>query len=183
MRRRNRCPKCLKKTVHGGVHCVGCGTRVEQLQPWRARYNGGRYLVGMITLLAALSFLAIGYSDRYVPAVTDWYLQMAAPNVTQPALPFMGGLDDERAFHACARLVVKRMGDERAIATFAAADQERAVSLGDGRYRIESFYDEALEEGVSSRRFFTCQVRYDGREWRVEELNLSDTAPVAVVKS
>jgi hypothetical protein len=75
MRRRHQCGRCGKTTVHTAVACVGCGGSVEPIALWRDRIAGRSTLV-LVAVLAAICSLALLYSDVYVPAITDWYLDV-----------------------------------------------------------------------------------------------------------
>jgi hypothetical protein len=138
-----------------------------------------------VTATLALVLLAINFSDRYVPAVSDWYTRMAIQYLPESALRFAPITDAERAFYVCARSVVKRMGGESSIATFASTESATTRSLGDGRLLIQSHVDESVEAGVNHRHVFRCTVRPEGSRWVIENLELQavERVPTEVASS
>jgi hypothetical protein len=126
----------------------------------------------VITALTVAGLLAVGFSDRYVPAVADWYTDMVIRFVPEAESNFLPVDDGERAFLACARSVVKRMDSESSIATFASSGGASTVATGEDRYEVRSFVDEASEDGVVRRKAFTCTVRFDARGWIVEAVTV-----------
>ena len=129
-----------------------------------------------VTVLALTMMLAIGLSDRYVPAVSDWYSQVVIRYMPEGALYFTTRNDD-RAFYLCARSVVRQIEDETSVVTFASHATTSTLALGDGRFRVESYVDEAIEDGPTYRRPFTCTVKQEGSSWRLEDVDLEDSGP------
>jgi hypothetical protein len=170
MQRRTECPKCRKRMARRRNLCVGCGARTETKNP----LSGLRpaHAVGFLLLLAICGTVAASLADRYLPAVTDWYLEMAVPYLGEGASPFLGAAPDDSAYYACVRSVVKRIDEEGTIATFAGPRASRTHTLGEGRYRIESFVTEAAEDGGTAVRSFTCTVKSDGTRWAIEDLEV-----------
>ncbi len=170
MRPRNHCERCAKKLHSGAVHCVACGGRAVPRREGRSRIVTG----AIVTALSLIIVLAVGLSDRYVPAVSDWYSRMVihhAPEGTMPYLPGVTG--DDRAFYSCARTVVRKVENERSVVTFPGAP-DQLTALGEGRFELRSYMDEATEEGDVLRRSFTCILQQvaAGGQWRVEEVEI-----------
>lgn len=170
---RDRCPRCAKRVPYGGGRCLSCGAEPAgsaKRRPGRASIAFG---VAAATLLGLFAF---NYSDRYAPVVADWYTDMVIRYVPDSAMRFTPAGEDQRAFFACARRVVQRIEADASIATFASyADTE---VLEEGRYRVRSYFDEALESGGTERRLFTCTIRLDGGNWVLEELEMAPPSSV-----
>jgi hypothetical protein len=186
MRRSSRCPRCRKRTVHAPGACVGCG---GALQPRSRLATAGpaRWLaMGIAVVLAAVTFLAVNYSDRYLPAVSDWYLDQAVPELAPVTTELTAAPVEERAYYLCVRSVVKRIEEEGAIATFAGPLESRMSRMEDGRYRVNSYLVESSEAGERRLRSFTCVVRGEGGRWAVDQLALEPVliaaAPTAPVR-
>jgi hypothetical protein len=165
MPRRSLCPRCSKRIPPEGDLCVGCGAPAAE----RGRRFTARSM-GFAVLLALLTLLAVSYSDRYVPAVADWYTDAVLRFLPESAMNIVPATDERRAFYVCARRVVKRLESEASIATF--ASEVTTQHLGEGRFRVQSYVDEALEEGPRLRHLFRCTVRGGGGQWILEDLEL-----------
>lgn len=131
-----------------------------------------RGTASVLIIAAALTASAVGFSDRYVPAVSDWYTRMAVDYLPDSALRFTPLTVDERAFYVCARSVARRMGGESSIATFASTETAITEDLGDGRKLIQSHVDESIEDGTRLRHLFRCTVREEGTQWVIENLEI-----------
>jgi hypothetical protein len=167
MTRRDYCSRCAKRLPASSSRCVACGGSPQD----KARPSRRIRTVGAV-LFAALAIAAIGFSNRYVPAVTDWYSGMVIRYLPEPALRFAPADDDLRAFYVCAKSVVKEIEDEASVVTFAAATEDLTVALGSDMYRVDSYVEEARADGSTLRRPFTCTVRLEGDNWRLEEVEL-----------
>jgi hypothetical protein len=183
MIQRERCHRCHKRLTPGPVRCVGCGTEAGAVEAATGGRTKRRWagLVAVVLTVAAL--LAVGLSDRYMSAVSDWYTDMVIRFLPGAELSFLPVPDDQQAFRVCARSVVKRMEAESSVATFPGVVGGVVDSLGDGRFRIDSFVDEASEGGAVHRRTFSCLARFDGHRWRVEDLVLQTLAAAATAPS
>ena len=134
MRPRNHCERCAKKLHSGAVHCVACGGRAVPRREGRSRIVTG----AIVTALSLIIVLAVGLSDRYVPAVSDWYSRMVihhAPEGTMPYLPGVTG--DDRAFYSCARTVVRNCFSiaARSVEHNVPAQHDRGFRIHDPRVR------------------------------------------------
>jgi hypothetical protein len=139
----------------------------------------GRWATIAAAVIGVVTMLAIGFSDRYVTAVSDWYTDMVIRFRAEAPMHFLAPSDDRRAFQVCARSVVKRLEDESSIATFPAGG---TLYLGEGRYRVDSFVDEAAVDGVTHRRSFSCTVQFSGSRWVLEELTLESAGAAIVLR-
>jgi hypothetical protein len=90
MQRGNQCPRCFKRTASRPVGCVACGAPVERKPAW---WQGPvrRYGAMALTAVVALLVMAFTYADRYLPVLSDWYLEMVMPEVGDAALPLSAG--------------------------------------------------------------------------------------------
>lgn len=172
MPRRTYCSRCAKRLPTSAGRCIACGgaPRVEQT-------GGQGRTVVLVFVLAMTILIAVGLSDRYVPPVADWYTRMVIQYLPEPIHRLTPGPDDRRAFYVCARSVVRAIENDLSIATFA-ADEEMAVPLGNDRYRVASYVDEALLDGRTQRREFACTVRLENGVWRLEEVELEPAPPL-----
>lgn len=170
------CPGCARRIPYAAQRCIGCGADpADTALRRRRRVVARRSLAASLVSLAVVAVLAIAYSDRYVPAVADWYTRMVIRFLPEPALHFAATDDAQRAFYVCARSVVKQMEDE-SVATFAGAEGTTSASLGGDRVMIRSSMEEAVEDGAVYRRDFTCTVRRIGARWVIEDLDLDPPA-------
>ncbi|MEX2582065.1 MAG: hypothetical protein WD766_02255 [Gemmatimonadota bacterium] len=172
MLRRNYCSRCAKRLPASAERCVACGgaPRIDEKE-------GQVRTAVLVFALAITIVIAVGFSDRYVPAVADWYTRVVIQYLPEPAHRFTPGPDDRRAFYVCARSVVRAIENDLSVATFAAED-EMAVPLGNDRYRVASYVDEALLDGRTQRREFTCTVRLEDGDWRLEAVELEPAPPL-----
>jgi hypothetical protein len=180
MIQRNRCHRCHKRLTPGPVRCVGCGTEAGAVEAAKGGRSTRRWagLVAVVLTVAAL--IAVGLSDRYMSAVSDWYTDMVIRFLPGEELSFLAVPDDQQAFRVCARSVVRRIEAESSVATFPGLVGGAVDSLGEGRFRIDSFVDEASEGGAVHRRTFRCLAHFDGRRWRVEDLVLQTLAAATI---
>ena len=136
-------------------------------------------LLGLVVIAA---LMGRSYSDRYVPAIADWYTGMVIRTSSGEAMRFRADSDTDRAFYVCARSVVRRLGGDASIVTFVDSERIATQPLGEGRYRVESLIEESFGQGLRQRHVFSCLVREDGDQWVVEDLNVRplDPAPTEV---
>ncbi|MQA89607.1 MAG: hypothetical protein GEU90_05165 [Gemmatimonas sp.] len=133
----------------------------------------------MRALIAAIiALIAFGFSDVYGPAVADWYAQTVIEYAPEPTLRFRPG-DDPQVFYVCAKSVIEQIEDNSSVVTFAATTEDQTVALGGGRYRVDSYVEEARVDGSTLLRSFSCIVRLDDGKWRLEELELNES-PMAI---
>jgi hypothetical protein len=125
-----------------------------------------------IGVLSLALLLSIGPSDGYGPIVAESHATTAFDPVPVPAARFGPASEDERAFHACARSVVKRIRGERTIVTFAGMDAAVTIPLGGGRFQLWSYLEQAEEDGSRERREFICTVREGPQGILVERLEI-----------
>jgi hypothetical protein len=166
---REQCHRCFKRFNPGASKCVGCGAHADDRPATANRRGMGGWATIAVAVIALLTMLAIGFSDRYVTAVSDWYTDMVIRFRAEAPMHFIAVSDDKQAFQVCARSVVKRLEEESSVATFPAGG---TLALGDGRYRVDSFVDEAGIDGVTHRRSFSCTVHFSGSRWVLEDLTI-----------
>lgn len=172
--RRRQCTRCGKILGPEVRLCVVCGGETGA-----AGRRLGRAATGVgVALLAVSIILALSFSDRYAPVVSDWYSRMVIHYVPDTALRFTTD-ETDRAFYVCARSVVKQIDEMESVVTFAAVEDALTRDLGEGRFRLESYVEEATPEGPTYRRAFTCTLRRDGTDWSLEGVELEAIAPPA----
>jgi hypothetical protein len=174
------CPSCLRRLPYAGRRCIHCGwTHGEAADdPIASAKPRRRQLVwGAVLLL----FLAGGGGlvARNAPTLADWYAGFAAERLAQPFSSFAPVATDASAFFYCARQVARQMKGDFSIETFPAPDQSTTHTLGEDRYRIVSFVDQALESGERVRHDFVCTVRHDRGRWVLEDLEMQRYAGAA----
>lgn len=173
MLRIDRCLQCHKRVRPDATRCMGCGAFAAE--PSRAedrRRARGRLFLTLFTTLAVAGILAFNYSDRFVPAVADWYTGMVlrfAPEVSHQLAPSSA---DDQAFHVCARAVARRVGTESSIATFAGSEAAITRTMDDGRIQVRSYLDESAESRSTHRHIFKCTLRRSEARWVLDELEL-----------
>ena len=111
---------------------------------------------------------------RNAPLLADWYTGYAVENLWAGASSLASADSEEEAYFFCARQVAKRMDRDYSVETFPGAADGELRALGGGRYRVESFVDEAREDGTRVRYSFVCSVTFQEGRWTLEELDLSE---------
>jgi hypothetical protein len=176
--RRYQCSRCSKRVHREAVRCVACGG-----EPIPVGRKLGRAGTGVLVTAAGLALvIAVSFSDRYVPAVADWYTRAVINYVPDGALWLASPGDDDRAFYVCARSVIKEINNDASVVTFASLAAGQTRQLDDGSYLVESYVDEAIEDGPTYRRTFSCTLRESNGEWQLEAVEVEQVAatPVAV---
>jgi hypothetical protein len=163
------CPECRRRLPYAAQRCAECGWLRRNGIPGQQAPAWSRIAIGLATL-AILAFSAVWYSDRYLPALGDWYAGFAARSLPSSLSRFAPTDTDRGAFHFCARSVAKQMDSAASIATFASEQESRTTLLDDGLYRVESFMEESREDGELRRHDFACTVRFLRGQWVLEGL-------------
>ena len=167
------CPHCARRLPYAGRRCVHCGWTVRAAElgagagiaPWRRAWVWALAVV-MVTAFAG------NVAFRNATAIADWYATFAARYLPDMASSFGPAASGEGAFFYCARQVSKEMEGDYSVETFPSARDSRTVELGEGRYRVVAFVDQATERGEQLRHDFTCTVRYERGRWVLERLDL-----------
>jgi hypothetical protein len=175
------CPSCLKRLPYAGRRCLHCGwTHREGFdlesvkQAWRRR---------QVLWVAVLLLVVAGGGSlmlRNAPVLADWYAGFAAERLAQPFSSFAPVATDASAFFYCARQVARQMDGDFSVETFAGPGQSTMQVLGERRYRIVSFVEQARESGERVRHDFACTVRHDRGRWVLEDLDVERYAGGAV---
>jgi hypothetical protein len=171
------CPSCLNRLPYAGRRCTRCGwTHRQGLDPERVRSGRRRRWIVWSTII--LLFVAGGSSMliRNAPALADWYAGFAAERLAQQFSSFAPAATDVGAYFFCARHVARQMDGDYSVETFPSPRESTIQTLGDQRFRIVSFVDQARESGDRVRHGFTCTVRRDQGRWVMEELELERLA-------
>jgi hypothetical protein len=175
MARTRRCPHCDRRLPYAGRRCIHCGWSIREAALER---GGGvswwrrRGLWAGITTVLLLFGVSLGF--RNAPLLADWYASFAAENLPAGASSFAPTHSEAGAFFYCARQVSKRMNGNFSVETFPSQQESDLHSLGDGRYRVESFVDETREDGSRVRYAFVCDVTFQRGRWVLEELDLTE---------
>lgn len=172
---RSRCPHCDRYLPYAGRRCVHCGWSVRDVGLeagagvawWRKRRLWGIVAAGLL-------LIGIQYAYRNAPLLADWYASFAAENLPAAASSFAPTETEAGAFFYCARQVSRRMNGEFSVETFPSQQESQLISLGGGKYQVESFVDEAREDGRQIRYTFVCTVAFNGGRWVLEKLDLTE---------
>ena len=122
----------------------------------------------------AVLLAATAAGVRNAPVLADWYAGFAAENLWAGASS-LGPVETESgAYFFCARQVAKRMNSDFSVETFPSPSEGEMHSLGEGRYRVESFVDEAREDGTRVRYAFVCSVAFERGRWTLEQLDMAE---------
>lgn len=178
MPRRN-CPNCGRRLPYAARRCVHCNGISLEGPLGTERPVWERVRTGVAVLLLT-GMVGGGLVYRNADSLAYWYADFAARHLPSSMSAFAPRETDAGAFFYCARQVAKRMDGEYSVETFPSLEQSRAVELGEGRYEIHSFVDEARENGDRVRHLFVCTVQYARGRWVLEELDLrADLAATA----
>ena len=166
-----KCPSCRKRLPYQAKRCVACEWTPADAVEAPARFRWAPVWLAMACLMTIGGFR---YADRFVPAVADWYASFAAQRLPPALSRFAPAATDPGAHFFCARRVVKELHEDGSVATFASAEETHTVPLGDGRFEVRSFVDEAREGGWQVRHGFVCTVRYQRGRWTLENLSMEN---------
>lgn len=124
----------------------------------------------------ALSLLLIGLllaAQRAVtsPTLAARYADFALQHLPQYFSAFAATDSPTGAYNFCIRQVVRRLTPASSVETFPSSTSANTVSLGDGRYRVESYFHEDRSTGERLEHHYTCSVRYAEGRWILEDLS------------
>jgi hypothetical protein len=169
------CPSCNRRLPYAARRCLHCQW---SLRAGRAGEDGGSLLkrgrVWMLVLLLA-ALVGGGAAYRNADSIAFWYANFAARHLPSSLSSFAPTDTDAGAFFFCARQVARSMDGEFSVETFPSLDQSRSVTLGERRYQIRSFVDEAREDGARIRHSFVCTVQYARGRWVLEDLKMASS--------
>jgi hypothetical protein len=167
------CPSCLNRLPYAGRRCIRCGwTHQQGWSPEQVRAGTRRRWIVWSTILLLIVAGGSSLLVRNAPALADWYAGFAAERLTQQFSSFAPVATNAGAYFFCARQVARQMDGDYSVETFPSPAESTMETLGDQRYRIVSFVDQAREGGERVRHEFTCTVRRDRGRWMMEELEL-----------
>lgn len=171
---RRCCPSCTRRLPYAARRCVACGWVRGRGADAGAEATGAGLMrrALLVFLLATLVVVGGGLATRNAEGLANWYADVAARHLPDPFLSFAPRGTDRGAYLFCARQVARAMESDYSVETFPAPEQSSSERLADGRYRIRSWVEEALESGERVRHDFTCVIRHDRGRWRLEELAL-----------
>ncbi|HEU0077811.1 MAG TPA: hypothetical protein VFQ76_09210 [Longimicrobiaceae bacterium] len=180
---RYRCPACRRR-IPGDQRCHRCGwLRVgESGAPPVARPPWGR-MMAVLTIVLALA--AAGVYRTSGAAIADWYAEFALNNLPAGFTSFAPADTPSGAFSHCVSRVVKKVSDGSSVETFPSYSAENTVAMGDGRYTVQAVLEGVTVDGETTRRPFSCVVRFQGGRWVTEKLavgDLPDLLPIAALR-
>lgn len=164
------CPKCNRRLPYAARRCLHCdwshadGEAGERSLRSRVRV--------WALVLAIVGVVGGGMAYRNAESIAFWYASFAARYLPSSLSSWAPTDTDAGAFFYCARQVARRMEGDFSVETFPSLAQSRSETLGQGRYRIASFVDEARADGEQVRHEFVCTVQYAGGRWVLEDLDL-----------
>ena len=165
------CPRCNRRLPYAARRCIHCewSHREEEAREPQSLQSRGR---AWLLVLALAALVGGGMAYRNADSLAYWYADFAARHLPSSLSSWAPVDTDAGAFFYCARQVARRMDGEFSVETFPSLDQSRSVTLGEGRYRIASFVEEAREDGDRVRHEFVCTVQYARGRWVLEDLEL-----------
>jgi hypothetical protein len=134
---------------------------------------------GILGAIAIAILLAISYADRYLPALSDWYLDLAALPGIRSTTTELFAREGGDPFVACARQAAMRDRSvgAGAMVTFAPEVESRKLWLSPVRVLILSMFDEEFEDGVTAVNEFCCVARLNEETWVVESVEVRRISP------
>lgn len=170
------CPQCAKRLPYAGRRCIHCGWKLQDGTPEHA-VAARRRRAAITSAVALVVALLVGsYAYQNAGRIADWYAAFAAQHLPAGASSLAPAATESGAFFFCVRQVVRRIPGELSVATFPTLQESQTASLGESRYRIESFVDEDRLDGEQVRHDFSCTARFDRSRWVLEELKLEQYA-------
>jgi hypothetical protein len=169
------CPSCRRRIPYSIKRCVRCGWSEADGPTAKAGAGARRYVLWAAVICLTL-LVGVRYADRYMPHVADWYTGFAAQHLPEGLARFAPAAGDPGALYYCARRVVKQIQEEGSVATFAGPGEAQTTTLGDGRFQVRSFVDEARQDGAAVRHEFVCIVKHERGQWQLEDLAMENQA-------
>lgn len=166
---RNNCPDCGRTLPYAGRRCARCGWVRTGEAAEAAPRRGGGLRRALMTLAVLVGLVAVGYRMSG-PALGEWYAEFAASHLPAHFSRYAPVETPTGAFFACVQGVARQVSDRSAVETFPVASEENTTSMGEGRYRVQSYLEAVRDSGETVRRPFTCVVRYQAGRWKVEEV-------------
>lgn len=168
------CPTCLKRLPYAGRRCRHCGWKVQAGVDHSAGREARRRRQLIVAGVLVLFLVATaGVMARNAEGIADWYAGFAAEHLAQPFSAFAPTDTDLGAYFYCARLVSRQMDGDFSVETFPDPGDHTTLALGERRYRVVSFVEQARDDGERVRHDFSCTVRYDHGRWVLEKLDLA----------
>lgn len=171
MQGRYRCPRCFKRRPSRGARCNGCGVRLSG-----STSSTGRGTIWLLLFLIAVAGIpvVIGHADRFIPALSEWYLDATVPNAVKPPRRLVPGPPIDGAFDACVKRAAKESGrnGNRGVVTFASESESIVTRIDDDLMIISSGFEELAEDGTRGEGEFCCVARKVEGSWRVESLRV-----------
>lgn len=128
----------------------------------------------MVALAAsALAWATPGIVSRVLPALSEWYLDLAVPNAVRSTRRLVAR-PVETPFEVCASRAVKaaRRQAPDTLITFAPEEESTVTRLSDDLLIILASFEELFMNGQRGTRYFSCASRREGeRGWQVESLS------------
>ncbi|HEX2092310.1 MAG TPA: hypothetical protein VHG28_07900 [Longimicrobiaceae bacterium] len=164
------CPACRKR-IPEDRRCVRCGWRCGDAEPAQ-RVPTLRWVRVAMVIALILTVGALGVYRSTGDSIADWYAEFALRHLPAQFSTFAPAETPSGAFHHCISRVVKQVSDGSTVETFPAYSVSNTVTLGGGRYSVQSVLEGVRLDGVAVRRSFTCVVRFDRGRWVMESLTV-----------
>jgi len=166
------CPRCNRRLPYAARRCVHCDWTHDAGEAPEGRSLRSRARVWAL-VLALAGMVGGGMVYRNADSIAFWHASFAGRYLPSTLSSWAPTDTDVGAFFYCARQVARRMDGDFSVETFPSPDEGRSLSLGEGRYRIVSFVDEAREDGGRVRHDFVCTVHFERGRWVLEDLDLT----------
>lgn len=170
---RRICPQCERRLPYAGRRCGHCGWAAGEPVDAEVARGTSRRKKAVWFLVALLIGAGAGIATLRSQDMADWYAGFAAQHLPSDLSSF-APVDTERgAFFFCARQVAREMEGKFSVETFPSIAESEMEVLGEGRYRIRAWVDEARADGQRVRHEFDCTVKYGAGRWEMEKLELT----------
>ncbi len=167
-----RCKRCRSRVQVRSGRCRQCGAERIHTPPANRQTVGWRRSV--LYLVASLLLMASLFGARQIVTsqpVADWYAEVALRHLPEQFSSFALTDGTTGAYNFCIRQVVRKLTPSASIETFPASTPQNTLSLGENRYRVESFFYEDRVTGERVQQYFTCNVKYVDGRWVLEDLS------------
>lgn len=175
---RRDCPQCQRRLPYAARRCVLCGWSNHQPVDERVAAVAARRRTVIWVVIAIGLAAGSGIATLRAAEFADWYAGFAARHLPEQASSFVLADTERGAFLFCARHVAKSIAGNDSIETFPSLSESDSDDLGDGRYRIRAWVDEARADGAQVRHAFTCTVRLEQGRWALEHLDVEERLAV-----
>lgn len=134
----------------------------------------------VLAAVAAAVPLLLGHADRFIPAISEWYLDVASPHAVKSRRNLIPLSRGDTPFEACVRRAARESARDGTgtVITFNAETESVVTRLAEDLVIILARFEEEFESGARGTSEFHCTARRVEGAWRVESMTVAATDEV-----